>query len=66
MPEINYIAYDDFVRTLLANRKRCKGMFVYGTTIYQAGAKMAVMAYGPGLKSKELVGMEVVKKNVVE
>ncbi len=63
LPEINYVAYDDFIRTLLANRKQCKGMYVYGTTIYNSGNKMAVLAYGPGLKTKELVGMEVVKKN---
>ena len=64
LPEVNHVPYEDFLETLIANKEKCKGMFVYGMSCYGAGAKMAILAYGPSKKTKELIGMEVIKSNV--
>ena len=66
LPEVNHVSYEDFLETLIANKDRCKGMFVYGMTFYGAGTKMAVLAYGPSKKTKELIGMEVIKSPIME
>jgi hypothetical protein len=66
LPEINHVLFDDFLETLIANKEKCKGMYVYGLTVYAVSTKMAILAYGPSKKSKELIGMEVVKAPIME
>lgn len=61
LPEINHINFDDFLETLIQNKEHCKNMYVYGMTVYANGSKMGLQAYGPSKKTKELIGMEVVK-----
>lgn len=60
MDEINVVKYEDLVETLTRHKEHWKGLNIYAINMYAAGTKIALRAFSSSMRSKELVGLDVV------
>lgn len=63
--EFNVVRFDDLLATLTANKDKLSGLNVYAFHVYAAGTKVGIRAYSPNMRSKELVGLDVVQADIL-
>ncbi len=63
--EINNVKFDDMLETLIANKDKLSGMYIYGFSVYNGGRSFAFRGYSSSsFRSKDLVGLDVITKEV--
>lgn len=61
MEVFDVIKFEDLLATLIENKDKLSGLQVYAFNVFAAGTKVAIRAYSPNMRGKELIGLDVIE-----